>query len=153
MVLSSTVASWCGVLHAGCRTGGDASTDHDGDYRESEWCSRAGKRCGVGAWKRCERCRKVLAAEAFEDDAETCTACLTAPVAKPRVARACAVKTVRAATPPAERTPLLGVVGSGDLEVRERRAKKAALQQLSEVHAEDFEQLLQAARRSEGLRV
>ena len=107
----------------------------------------------MGAWKRCERCRKVLAAEAFDGESETCTACLTTPEAKPRVARASAVKTVRAATPPAERGPLLGVVGSGDLEVRERRAKKAALEQLAEVHAEDFEQLLQVARRSEGLRV
>jgi hypothetical protein len=77
---------------------------------------------------------------------------LTTPVAKPRTTRASAVKTVRAATPPAERAPLLGVVGSGDLEVRERRAKKAALEQLAEVHSEDFEHLLQAARRSEGLR-
>jgi hypothetical protein len=106
----------------------------------------------VGAWKRCETCRKVLAAEAFDDDAATCTACLTAPAPKPRTTRASAVKTVRPAAPPADRAPLLGVVGSGDLEVRERRAKKAALEQLAEVHAEDYEQLLQAARRSEGLR-
>jgi hypothetical protein len=106
----------------------------------------------VGAWKRCERCRKVLAAEAFDSDSGTCQACLTAPTAKPRTARASAVRTVRAAAPPAERQPLLGVVGSGDLEVRERRAKKAALDQLAEVHAEDYEQLLQAARRAEGLR-
>jgi hypothetical protein len=106
----------------------------------------------VGAWQRCEKCRKVLPADAFEGDATTCTACLTAPVAKPRTTRASAVKTVRAATPPAERAPLLGVVGSGDLEVRERRAKKAALEQLAEVHAEDYGQLLAAARRSEGLR-
>ena len=107
----------------------------------------------MGAWKRCETCRKVLAAEAFEGESPTCQACLTGPVAKPRAARASAVKTVRAATPPAERMPLLGVIGSGDLEVRERRAKKAALDQLAEVHAEDYEQLLQAARRAEGLRV
>ena len=101
---------------------------------------------------RCDVCRKVLAADVFDDDAATCRACLTAPAPKVRVARASAVKTVRAATPPAERAPLLGVVGSGDLEVRERRAKKAALEQLAEVHAQDYEQLLAAARRSEGLR-
>ncbi len=106
----------------------------------------------MSAWQRCEKCRKVLQSEAFDGDATTCVACLTAPVVKPRATRASAVKTVRAATPPAERAPLLGVVGSGDLEVRERRAKKAALQQLAEVHAEDYEQLLAAARRSEGLR-
>jgi hypothetical protein len=63
------------------------------------------------------------------------------------------VKTVRAAVaPPAERAPLFGVVGSGDLEVRERRARKAATAQLAEMLPEDFEQLLQSARRAEGLR-
>lgn len=111
----------------------------------------------MGAWKRCEQCRKVLAAEAFEDDSAACIACVTGPVPKPaRTTRASAVKTVRAATrpatPPADRAPLLGVVGSGDLEVRERRARKAALEQLAATHAEDYEHLLLAARRSEGLR-
>lgn len=103
-------------------------------------------------WRRCATCRKVLSGDAFADDAESCLACLTAPVVKPRAAKASAVKTVRAATPVAERQPLLGVIGSGDLEVRERRAKKAALEQLSEVHTQDYEQLLAAARRAEGLR-
>lgn len=107
----------------------------------------------MAGWKRCATCRKVLAAEAFEGDAETCQACLTAPAPKVRATRASAVKTVRPATPPAERAPLLGIVGSGDLEVRERRAKKVALQQLSELYAEDYAQLLQTARRAEGLRV
>jgi hypothetical protein len=46
----------------------------------------------------------------------------------------------------------MGIVGSGDLEVRERRAKKAALDQLAELHVDDYESLLQAARRAEGLR-
>jgi hypothetical protein len=59
---------------------------------------------------------------------------------------------VRAATPSPERQPLRGVVGSGDLEVRERRARKTATDQLAEMHAEDFAQLLQSARRAEGLR-
>jgi len=106
----------------------------------------------VAAWQKCGQCRKVLAAEAFDADSAICRACLTAPAPKIRTTRASAVKTVRAATPPTERAPLRGVVGSGDLEVRERRAKKAALDQLAEVHTEDYEQLLQAARRSEGLR-
>ena len=107
----------------------------------------------MAAWRKCATCRKVLPVDAFDGDNETCTACLTAPPPKVRTPRASAVKTVRAAsTPPAERAPLLGVVGSGDLEVRERRARKAALQQLAEVHAEDYQQLLQAARRAEGLR-
>ncbi len=111
----------------------------------------------MAAWRRCSGCRKVLAAEAFDGDAETCLACLAGPAPKVRTARASAVKTVRAATapaaPPAERAPLLGIVGSGDLEVRERRAKKLALEQLAELYAAEYEQLLQSARRSEGLRV
>ena len=104
----------------------------------------------MAAWKRCQSCRKVLAAKAFPDEGETCTACLSAPAPKPRPARASAVKTERSAEPASNGG--LGVVGSGDLEVRERRAKKAALDQLAEVHAEDFAHLLQAARRAEGLR-
>ena len=106
----------------------------------------------MAAWRRCVQCRKVLQEDAFEGASETCIACLTGPAPRVRTPRASAVKTVRPAAPPAERAPLLGVVGSGDLEVRERRARKTATQQLAEMHAEDFEQLLQSARRAEGLR-
>jgi len=94
----------------------------------------------------------VLQEDAFDGDSESCISCLTAPPPKVRAARASAVKTVRQADPPAERAPLLGVVGSGDLEVRERRARKTAAAQLVEMHAEDYAQLLQSARRAEGLR-
>ncbi len=109
----------------------------------------------MAGWRKCATCRKVLPAEAFDGDGETCQACLTGPPPKVRATRASTVKTVRAASPvppPEERGPLLGKVGSGDLEVRERRAKKAALEQLAELHADDFNQLLSQARRSEGLR-
>lgn len=106
----------------------------------------------MAAWRRCVQCRKVLQEDAFEGASETCIACATGPAPRVRTPRASAVKTVRAAAPRAERAPLLGVVGSGDLEVRERRARKTATQQLAEMHAEDFEQLLQSARRAEGLR-
>lgn len=106
----------------------------------------------MAAWKRCESCRKVLAADAFDGDASTCLNCLSGPAPKVRTTRSSPVKTVRAAAEPTERQPLLGMIGSGDLEVRERRAKKAALEQLAEVHASDYEHLLQAARRAEGLR-
>jgi hypothetical protein len=95
----------------------------------------------------------VLQEDAFDATSETCRACLTGPPPKVRSTRASAVKTVRpATTPTAERAPLLGVVGSGDLEVRERRARKTATAQLTELHAEEYEQLLQSARRAEGLR-
>ena len=107
----------------------------------------------MAAWRRCAKCRKVLQEDAFEGDADTCTACLPGPPPKVRATRASAVTTVRpATTPPAERQPLRGVVGSGDLEVRERRARKTATEQLAEMYAEEFEQLLQSARRAEGLR-
>ena len=74
------------------------------------------------------------------------------PLPGPNQQLSSAVKTVKPAAAPVERGPLLGVVGSGDLEVRERRARTAALQQLAEIHADDYEQLLANARRSEGLR-
>jgi hypothetical protein len=47
---------------------------------------------------------------------------------------------------------MAGAVGSGDLEARERRAKRTAWEQLAELHPDDYDQLLQVARRAEGLR-
>lgn len=108
----------------------------------------------MASWIRCDTCRKVLPADSFDAPSSVCRGCLAGPPPKVRKARASAVTTVRAASapPPAERAPLLGVAGSGDLEVRERRARRAALDQLAELHAEEFEQLLHAARQVEGLR-
>jgi hypothetical protein len=107
----------------------------------------------MAAWIRCESCRKVLAADQFDEGQTRCRACLAGPAPKPRKGRASEVKTVRPAAPaPVERGPLLGVAGSGDLEVRERRARRAALESLAEMHAADFQQLLSAARQVEGLR-
>ena len=107
----------------------------------------------MASWIRCDTCRKVLPADAYDEGLTSCRTCLTAPEPKPRRARASAVKTVRPAAPaPVERSPLLGVAGSGDLEVRERRARRAALESLAELHATDFEHLLAQARQAEGLR-
>lgn len=109
----------------------------------------------MSGWRRCDRCRKVLAADAFEGDAATCTACLTAPAPKARATSAPVVRKTTPKAPPPEpgpRAPLLGAVGSGDFEVRERRAQRAAAQQLVELHQEEFDQLLAQARRAEGLR-
>ncbi len=108
----------------------------------------------MASWIRCDSCRKVLPASEFDDDATTCRGCLAGPPPKVKKARASAVTTVRAASAPApaERSPLLGVAGSGDLEVRERRARRAALDQLAELHPEEFAELLGAARQVEGLR-
>ena len=107
----------------------------------------------MASWVRCESCRRVLPGEAYDAGNATCRECLAGPPPKVRKARASAVKTVRPAAPePVARGPLLGVAGSGDLEVRERRARRAALESLAEMHAADFEQLLAAARKGEGLR-
>ncbi len=57
-----------------------------------------------------------------------------------------------AAAAPGPRRPLLGSVGSGDLEVRERRARRTAQEALAEAHPEEFELLLRDARQAEGLR-
>ena len=103
----------------------------------------------------------MLSADEFDGDSATCRACLTTPVGgAPTVARkakAGPVTRTRKAVPapaaePGPRQPLLGVAGSGDLEVRERRARRAALDSLAETYPEEFEQLLAAARRAEGLR-
>ena len=115
----------------------------------------------MSGWRRCDRCRRVLAATEYDGDESTCRACLTTPVGgAPKTAKAKAGPVTRSrkvvAAPPAEpgpRQPLLGVTGSGDLEVRERRARRSALDALAEAHPEEFEQLLTAARRTEGLRV
>ncbi|MCW2615592.1 MAG: hypothetical protein JWN08_2586, partial [Frankiales bacterium] len=56
------------------------------------------------------------------------------------------------ATGAGPRRPLLGTVGSGDLEVRERRALRAASEALAESHPEEFALLLRDARQAEGLR-
>jgi hypothetical protein len=107
----------------------------------------------VASWIKCDTCRKVLAADQFDEGQTQCRSCAAGPPPKVRKARASAVKTVRPAAPaPVERGPLLGVAGSGDLEMRERRARRAALESLAELHSTDFEQLLSAARKGEGLR-
>jgi hypothetical protein len=43
-------------------------------------------------------------------------------------------------------------VGSGDLEVRERRARRAAADALAQSHEQEFALLLRDARAAEGLR-
>lgn len=112
----------------------------------------------MAEWRRCDRCRRVLPAAEFDGDSTTCRDCLATPVKAPRTptTRASGVTTKR--KPPADPTPegprpvLRGVAGSGDLEMRERRARRLALDSLAETYAEDFEHLLQQARRDEGLR-
>jgi hypothetical protein len=114
----------------------------------------------MSGWRRCDRCRKVRTTEEFDGDATTCTVCLTAPV--PTAARKRTTTVTRSQTAPrppaaapaepAVRRPLLGSVGSGDLEVRERRARRAASEALAQSHPEEFALLLRDARAAEGLR-
>ncbi len=115
----------------------------------------------MSGWRRCDRCRKVRTTEEFDGDATTCNVCLTAPV--PTAARKRTTTVTRSQTAPrpsaaaapaepAVRRPLLGSVGSGDLEVRERRARRAASEALAQSHPEEFALLLRDARAAEGLR-
>lgn len=48
--------------------------------------------------------------------------------------------------------PRLGTVGSGDLEVRERRAKRTATDALVDAYEQEYTALLRQARAAEGLR-
>jgi hypothetical protein len=107
---------------------------------------------GVSSWRRCEKCRKVKAVDEYDDDSPICRACLTAPPPRKKAVTVTRTRTVPTAAPDAPRRNLTGAVGSGDLEARERRAKRTAWEQLAELHAEEYEQLLQVARRAEGLR-
>lgn len=107
----------------------------------------------VSGWRRCESCRKVKSTDEYDGDAALCIACQTGPPPRKKVAPAVTRRVApTAAAPDKPRGPLLGAVGSGDLEARERRAKRTAWEQLSELHTEEYEQLLQVARRAEGLR-
>jgi len=112
----------------------------------------------VSSWRKCDTCRKVLPVTDFDGDATTCRACLapapaaarrrSAPVTSSRPAAARPVPVV----PAGPRAPLLGTAGRGDLEVRERRAKRAATDALVEQYAQEYARLLRAARAAEGLR-
>ena len=117
----------------------------------------------MSGWQRCDTCRKVRTGAEFDAGATTCRDCLTGPAptvrkksapvvttrSRPR-AEAAAARTQAGA--PAERRPLLGSVGSGDLEVRERRARRAAHEALEQSHTDEFRLLLRDARQAEGLR-
>ena len=114
----------------------------------------------MSGWRKCDTCRKVRPIDDFDGDATTCSPCLTAPAPAPRKRSTTTTVTRTAPRPPApaspaapvDRGPRLGSVGSGDLEVRERRARRAASNALVELHPEEFELLLRDARAAEGLR-
>jgi hypothetical protein len=104
-------------------------------------------------WRRCQTCRKVLAAEEFDDDAAICRAdqakATAAPVA--RAPRSVVTTRVVAKAKPAQVGVVAGLRGRGDTEVRARRARMRALERLSEQFADDFEHILREERNAEGL--
>lgn len=113
----------------------------------------------MAGWQRCDRCRRVLPAGDFDEGGTTCGACLATPVKATTGVRSSTVTrsrtTPRAPAAPAPAGPrpaLLGVAGSGDLEVRERRARRAAQEALAARHPEELALLLRDARVNEGLR-
>ena len=119
----------------------------------------------AATWRRCETCRKVLSVDEFDGDATSCVACgrkaeraaaRSGPTAvTTRRVPAAAAKASQADSSFGSGGPRrgvsTGVVGRGDREVRSRRARSTALDQLAELHAADFERLLEAARKAEGL--
>ena len=115
----------------------------------------------MSGWRRCDKCRKVRSTDEYDGEAITCNPCLTTPTPAPRKRTTTVTRTQTAPRPaaapaaasePAVRRPLLGSVGSGDLEVRERRARRAAQDALAVSHPEEFALLLRDARAAEGLR-
>ena len=107
----------------------------------------------MSGWRRCDSCRKVKAVEEYDGAASICVACQSGPAPRKKPAAVAVSRRVTPTAAPAEpRRPSMGAVGSGDLEARERRAKRTAWEQLAELHPEEYEQLLQVARRAEGLR-
>ena len=107
----------------------------------------------AASWRRCQKCRKVLPVEDFDGDSEICradTAKAAAAAAAP--ARSSTVTTkVAPARPRVPATAVRDIRGHGDPEVRARRARTRALERLSELHADEFADLLKEERLSEGL--
>ena len=101
-------------------------------------------------WRRCQKCRKVLPVEDFDGDSDVCrhdaAKAAAASLARPRV-----TSTVTTTRPRPSATPVREIRGHGDPEVRARRARTRALERLSQLHAEDFAELLREERASEGL--
>jgi len=104
-------------------------------------------------WRRCQQCRKVLAAEEFDEGSDICRADLVKATAKPPATRAASTVTTRVVAPPQAPQPgvIAGLRGRGDTEVRARRARMRALERLAEHFADDFEHFLKEERTSEGL--
>jgi hypothetical protein len=101
-------------------------------------------------WRRCQKCRKVLPVEDFDGDSDVCRVdaakATAASVARPRVTTTVTTTRQRPSV-----TPVREIRGHGDPQVRARRARTRALERLSQLHAEEFAELLREERASEGL--
>jgi hypothetical protein len=103
-------------------------------------------------WRRCQKCRKVLPVEDFDDDSDVCRVDASKAAAAATVGGRASVTTkVTTTRPRVPVTPPRDIRGHGDLEVRARRARSRALDRLAELHADQFADLLQEERASEGL--
>jgi hypothetical protein len=103
-------------------------------------------------WRRCQKCRRVLPIEDFDGDADVCREdVVKASTAAAAPARASVTTRVTTTRPRLPATPVRDIRGHGDPEVRARRARTRALDRLSEVHAEEFAELLREEREAEGL--
>lgn len=106
----------------------------------------------MSGWRKCDTCRKVRPVEEFDEGSPTCRTCASSPARRRgnpvAVARSPASAAGRAVV---RRVGAVGPVGMGDLEVRERRAKRAAWEALAAAHPEQFAALLAEARGAEGL--
>jgi hypothetical protein len=102
-------------------------------------------------WRRCQKCRKVLPTEDFDGESEICRSdAARASAATTGPSRPSATTTVTA-KPRAQATPVRDIRGHGDPEVRARRARSRALERLSQLHPEEFAELLREERTAEGL--
>jgi hypothetical protein len=123
--------------------------------RQGRWSGHV-----AAQWQRCEECRKIRPVPDFDDDSSVCQECRTRTVRVRPAAAATAVRsTVTVTRVAAQAAPVtssgslagVGIPGRGDREVRVRRARLRALEQLATAHPEEFEELLVAARGAEGL--
>jgi hypothetical protein len=102
-------------------------------------------------WRRCQKCRKVLPIEDFDGDSEICRADAAKASAAATVTSRPSAATTVTARPRVQATPVRDIRGHGDPEVRARRARSRALERLSQVHADEFADLLREERAAEGL--
>lgn len=122
----------------------------------------------VASWRKCRSCSKVKETSEFDGDSVACLLCdekearaaaraakkAAGPVtttrrpAAPRASRAVTAPKAAVAAPPAAARVVdpLGAVGLGDIEAREKRARRRALDALVEEHGEEFGALHRAAR-------